>query len=303
LAVVLLVATRVVPAALRAVRSVGSGLRGDRPAAFLRFAVRGLAADGEDWGRAMCSELEHVRGTRARWRFSLGCVWAVELIRARATIRRPAGGALGMRALALAGIAGALILAAYGLVAYPGLRSSSGVWPSTAAFVAVMVAYAVIALALSSGASKHERLARRYGLGGGAAVGAAWFLIVSPTAAFKGWVAIPLAVALLGPACVAAAAGRSARDAKTATHAAAWSGIVGGLLAFVVWVSATYVRAGRPYDSGLLRDFHRSGAPDLATYAVGESLGSGIVLLILVPTVALALGSFTGRLAARPSRG
>ena len=40
---------------------------------------------------------------------------------------------------------------------------------------------------------------------------------------------------------------------------------------------------------------------DLATFAVSDDLGSGIVLLVLVPTVALALGSLFPRLAARPA--
>jgi hypothetical protein len=55
------------------------------------------------------------------------------------------------------------------------------------------------------------------------------------------------------------------------------------------------LRDGRPYDHGLIRDFHRSGGRDLATYAVSDNLGSGLVLLLLVPTVALALGSLSAR--------
>ena len=110
-------------------------------------------------------------------------------------------------------------------------------------------------------------------------------------------------LALLGPACVAALAGRSANDARTGTtQAALWGGIVGGLTTFVVWVTATYLRDGRPYDPGLLRDFHQSGAHDLATYAVSDNLGSGLVLLFIVPIAALAFGSLTARLAVGPAR-
>ena len=64
-------------------------------------------------------------------------------------------------------------------------------------------------------------------------------------------------------------------------------------------VSVTYANEGRPYDAGLVRDFHASGAHDLATYAVSDDLGSGLVLLVLVPTVALALGSLGAQLGAR----
>ena len=67
---------------------------------------------------------------------------------------------------------------------------------------------------------------------------------------------------------------------------------------FIVWVTVTYTNAGGPYDSGLIRDFHKSGAPDLTTYGVSDNLGSGLVLLLMIPTVALALGSLTARLSA-----
>lgn len=274
---------------------------GDRPAALLSLAVRGLPAGDEDWGRAMSSELEHVHGSRERWRFSLGCARAAISIQAGTAVRRPAPGTTPIRTVVFGGIAAAVALVAYGLVQYPNLWSASGLWPSLAAFVAVLAVYGAVTLALSVTTHPHESLARRYGLGGGLAIGAAWFIVLSPTALLKTWVALPLLVALLGPACVAALAGRAARDAKTATHAALWSGIVGGLVVFVVYVSATYQRDGRPYDAWLVRDFHASGAHDLATYAVSDDLGSALVLLLLVPTVALALGSPVGRVAARSS--
>ncbi len=207
-----------------------------------------------------------------------------------------------MRALTLAGIACAVALVAYGIVRYPDLRSTARFWPSVATFAVVAFAYAAATLALSSSAAPHGGLARRYGLVGGLVVGAAWFLVFAPTDLLKAWVAVPLAVALLGPACVSALAGRAARDATAAKQAALWSGLVGGLVVFAGWSTMTYARDGRPYDAGLLREFHRSGAPNLAAYAVGDQLGSGLVLLILVPVVALALGSLTGRPAARPTR-
>ena len=109
---------------------------------------------------------------------------------------------------------------------------------------------------------------------------------------------LPLLIALLGPALVAAVAGHRARDSRTGTLAALWSGLVGGLTVFIVWVTVTYTNAGGPYDSGLVRDFHKSGAPDLATYAVSDNLGSGLVLLLMIPTVALALGSLSARVRA-----
>jgi len=58
----------------------------------------------------------------------------------------------------------------------------------------------------------------------------------------------------------------------------------------------TYVNAGGPYDGGLVEDFRKSGARDLPTYAVSDSLGSGLVLLLMIPTIALALGTLSTRL-------
>jgi len=38
----------------------------------------------------------------------------------------------------------------------------------------------------------------------------------------------------------------------------------------------------------------------IARYAVSDNLGSGLVLLLLVPTVALALGSLSARFVSEP---
>ena len=83
-----------------------------------------------------------------------------------------------------------------------------------------------------------------------------------------------------------------------------WSGLVGGLLVFTVWMTATYARDGRPYDAQLLRDLPHSGAPDLATLAIGDALASGLTLLVLIPLAAVAFGSLGARLprAADPAR-
>jgi hypothetical protein len=244
----------------------------------------------------MRAELDRVRGGRARWRFSLGCARASGLIRARVTLTSRERGGASLRAVVFAGVVAAVALAAYGLARYPGLRVGHDTWVSVAAFPTLLVFYAAITLALSRGATLPAAAARHYGLAGGLAIGAAWFLVLSPPGALKDWVLVPLAVTLLGPACVAALASRSGRDVTAGTRAALWSGIVGGLIAFIVWMTVTYVRDGRPYDAGLLRDFGHSGSPDLATYAVRNDFGSGLVLLVLIPVVALAFGSLGARL-------
>ena len=146
----------------------------------------------------------------------------------------------------------ALALVGYGLVHYPGLRSEPNVWGAMTAFLATLLVYIALTVLLSRGVTQRSAAARRYGLAGGLAVGVGWLLGIAPPAAFRGWVFLPLLIALLGPAVVAAVAGHRARDARTGTLAALWSGLVGGLIVFIVWVTVTYTNAGGPYDSGLV---------------------------------------------------
>jgi hypothetical protein len=180
-------------------------------------------------------------------------------------------------------------------VRYPGLRSDGDAPIVAVSFLALLVVYGAVTLALSRGAAVWEITARRHGLIGGALIGAAWLVVLSPTGVLKAWVLVPLIVALLGPGCVAARAAQAGGVVTAGTRAALWSGIVGGLLAFTVSMTASYARDGRPYDPQLLRDLPHSGAPDLATLAVSDALASALTLLILVPLVALASGSLGAR--------
>ena len=239
----------------------------------------------------MLVELDHVEGWRQRWQFSLGCAWAAGRMRVGSHER---GGAL-LRIVVFGCAAIAIALVGWGLLRYPGLRSEPNLWGAIVVFLATVLVYVSLTLLLSRGASQRSSAARRYGLTGGLAVGVCWLLALSPPSALKVWVFLPLLVALIGPALVAAAAGHRARDSRTGTLAALWSGLVGGLTVFIVWVTVTYANAGRPYDAGLVRDFHHSGANDLATYAISDDLGSGLVLLLMIPTVALAVGALTAR--------
>jgi hypothetical protein len=123
--------------------------------------------------------------------------------------------------------------------------------------------------------------------------------VLAPPPLLRVWVFVPLAAAMLVPAGLAAITGWSTGNARIAAAAALWSGLVGGLLVFVIWVTDAYAEDGRPYDAQLVRDFHRSGAHDLTSYAIGDSIGAALGLLLVIPVVALALGSLCGRSAAR----
>jgi hypothetical protein len=294
--VLVLFAARGVPGAIRAHR--GARAARDRPAWLVGLAVRGLPQNRADWGRAMETELEHLHGTGNRWSFGLGCAVAATSMRVRAALTDNDRGGRALRAAALGGVAAALALVVYGLLRYPGLAAGPAAWAAIIAFLLVLCAYVIGTLTLARGRTPAMARARVSGLIGGLAIGGSWLVVFAPTGLLKSVVALPLAVALLGPAVLAAIVGRTTRSTRIATHAACWSGLVGGLLVFVVWVAATYHGAGGPYDPQLLRDFHRSGAHDLATYAVGDDLGAGMSMLVLVPTVAYAFGSLSARAAA-----
>jgi hypothetical protein len=283
-----LVLARVLPSGVRSPRAA----REDRPARLLALAARGLPPGRQEWGRAMEAELHEVRAARARRRFALGCAWGSALIRARALLGSREPGGVGLRVVVLGASAAAVALAGWGLVRYPDLRSDRNAWASMAGLLALAFAYGALTLMLSRGTTIGAVADRRRGLAAGLVSGGAWFLVLSPPAVLKPWVLLPLVVALLAPAC-------AARSGRSASRAALWSGIVGGLVAAIAWVAAAYVRDGRPYDAGLLHDFHRSGAVDLAAYAVRGDLATALELLVLVPFFALAFGSLAGLRARR----
>jgi hypothetical protein len=290
------------PAAVRSLRATHAGARRDRAALVLRLAVSGLPADRADWGRAMLGELDEAPGPGARWRFSLGCAGAVVTLRVRESLGGSHRDGALVRTAVLGAVAAALALGGYGLIHYPSLRAGEGAWDAVLVLLAVLPGYAVCALCLSRGMTPSAVIARRYGLGGGVAIGAGWLVVIFPTAPLKEWVFVPLAMVMLGPACVAALARRATHDANTATAASMWCGLVGGLVVFVIWVTATYLHDGRPFDPQLIRDFHASGAPDLTAYAIGDNLGAALGMLVIIPTVALAAGSLAARIPANHNR-
>jgi hypothetical protein len=274
------------------VRAAG---RGDRPAALLALAVRGLPADQTAWGQAMLVECDQVPGPRARWRFCLGCTRVVTAMRLRAPLRPESGrGAPVLRAGLLGLAAASLLLAVFGAVRYPGLPAAPDAWVTGGVLIVALAAYAFGARTLLPGAAPSAARARRRGLLAGPAVGAAWLAVLAP-AGLKSWVLVALVIAMACPAALAALTARAGGDLRTATGAALMSGLVGGLLVFVGRMTATYLADARPYDPQLIRDFQHRGAHDLAAYAINDRLQAVVLLLVVVPTVSLALGALAGR--------
>jgi hypothetical protein len=296
LALALLAALFVIPGIARSDRGGAENAPARR---LLSFLVRGLPSERSEWGQAMLGELDQAQEPRSRWRFTVGCAWAA----CRMRLASPEPGGAGLRAVILGCAALSLGLVGYGLVQYPGMRTETNFWGAMVVFLTTLLVYIGLAVVLARGVSRQSIAARRFGLVGGLATGAGWLLGVAPPAALKGWVFLPLLIALIGPALAATIAGHRSRDLRTANLTALWSGLVAGLTVFIVWTAVTYADAGGPYDSALVNDFRMSGAHDLPTYAISDNLGSGLVLLLMIPTVALALGTLGARLlnAARPS--
>jgi hypothetical protein len=302
IALATLVVARLAPAAVRILRAARVDDSRDRAAVVLALAIRSLPAGRTDWGRAMLGELDEAQGSWARWRFSLGCAKAVTALRIRESLGGSHRDGAFVRTVVLGAVAAALALGGYGLLRYPLLGTGDGSWAAVLTLLAVLLGYVVCALGLSRGMTPGAVVARRYGLLGGVAIGVSWLVVIFPTAPLKEWVFAPLAIAMLGPASVAALTRHATRDAKAASAAGMWCGLVGGLVVFVIWVTATYLQDGRPFDPQLIRDFHASGAPDLTAYAVSDNIGGAFGMLVTIPTVALAVSSLAARTATSHSR-
>lgn len=257
----------------------------DAQAALLAGAVRLLAADRVEWGRAMLHELEHLESSRVRWRFALGCVAAT----VRVGRRRGDPGELIVLATAAGAISSAGLVA-FAFARYPGLRQGTGTWLDLTLFALVLAAY-VITTAILVRANTSRQFVTRLVLPGGLTIAALPVLLALtlPTARSVTVLAMVLVFGAAS-AAVGVAGARQGHGAAAGRVAALLAAVVAGFAVFLMWVSDTLLTAGRPYDPGLVRDFAASGSHDLATYAVNDNLGSAMMLLLVVPVFASAVG-------------
>jgi hypothetical protein len=230
-----------------------------------------------EWGRAMLGEAEQVSAPRDRRRFAMGCLRALAL-------------SVPTVAVGLAG-AGLLSIAVVGasLVRYPGLITGVGFWLATGAFCAVVVGYVVTATGL---ASRSLPSRSTIAVVVGAAIAGSWMGVgLSVSAAPAGVATTMLGASAAMPLLLGWRSTRRSGSASTGVATVALAALVAGLGLFVLWAGEAVVFAGRPYDAGMARDFRAGGGPDLATYAVNDSLGTAMVLLLLVPLVSLVVGA------------
>lgn len=263
---------------------IAARARRDLPSLLLDIAVLVLGSGRPEWGRAMTSELARLEGRRARWGFALGCARSIAFGMPPAGAQRVI--AVGSLVAAVTGVG----VVAVALVRFPGLVTGARTWVLLGVFVAVLLAYLVAAVNLGARLVDAQRLVTP---------------VVAGLAIASTWLALDLDSSLGGPAglgevllgsgvLVAVAIGwlATARSAssRVGVGQVGFTALVAGFVVFLLWAGSTVAAAGRPYDPGLFRDFRTSGAPDLATYAVDDGLGTAMMLLLLVPLVTLVAG-------------
>ena len=252
-----------------------------------RTLIRILAAavGRPDWGRAMLAELGQASDSRSRRQFALGCVRALVMSLPAVAVASFASGLLSV----------VLVLAA--LIRYPGIVTGEGTWVAVGLFVCIIVGYVVVAAGLA------VRL-----VGSRLTVGA----VLAAAGTAGGWMAfgfsasvafpagLPMALLGFGPVVALVLGWWATRRASlpgAGVQCVGLAALLAGFTLFLLWAGEAVIFAGRPYDAGMLTDFRTSAAPDLATYAVNDSLGTGMMLLLLVPLV-FGMAGVAGALAA-----
>jgi hypothetical protein len=261
-------------------------MHSDGAARVLSGILRLLPPDRREWGAAMWGELAHVEGIGARWRFTWGCLVAV----LRSPNQLHSSGRRVLR-LIVVGAVGSGLLVTWAFVRYPGLRTGPRTWLALLVFLGVLVGYLAIGRLVMTVTPRDGTSSRLALLT--AAVTAGWWLLVVAAAILPPVMhgaLVALTGIVLTPVVAGMLAARRTHSQTAARGSVLLTGLMSGLMVFLVWVGQTLVTGGRPYDVGQVRDFHTSSAPDLATYAVNDNLGSAMVMLVLVPLVVTCLG-------------
>jgi hypothetical protein len=266
----------------------------DVPGWLLATAVRLLPRHRAPWGRAMTGELEHLAAPRERRRFAVGCVRAI-------LFTPPGPGEPGRALVAVVATAAMACLGvvAYALVRYPGLRTGAAVWFAVIAFLGALAAYLLVAAAVVARLPRVGNSNVGLGVLGGSGLATLWLVVGAAAGASPAAGVLPIVLIPLASVAVGAAGAWRSRSVAAGRRVAVLAAVLAALLLFLTWVGMAVLTGGRPYDPGLLRDFRSSGAADLATYAVDDNLGAGMMLLLLVPALTVPLGSLGSVVAVR----
>ncbi len=193
------------------------------------------------------------------------------------------------------GIVLSTLLVAYGLVRYPANLNDD---PASVVYglllILLLAGYGAITFRLTRTRTAVAAVALRQGAAWGLVFGVLWLVeVLAGNLSFAiatSWVRLAyygamLAVLVLTLAAGAYAALRTGRIAA-GTLVGFWSGLISGLITFIILLCVTYLCMGMlQHDPQNIQEFQRSGAPDLATSIVAESLAGGINHLWLGPLV------------------
>jgi hypothetical protein len=268
----------------------------DGPSMLLAAAVPTVGTGRPDWGAAMQAELAELEDRRERWLFALGCVRSI-------AFRLPPPGSR-RRVTVTAVVAGAASLAIVvaALARYPGLVAGTGTWISLGVFVGVILIYITGVARLGSRLTNNAPL--RTVAVPCALIASSWLAV--GLGASQGWSpAVSTALMAITPITSVAVGWVATTRSGSGRTGVGYVGIAAffaGFTLFLLWAGEAVAAAGRPYDPGLLRDFRSSGASDLGTYAVSDSLGAGMMLLLLVPLVSLAGGLLGAAVASKQKK-
>jgi hypothetical protein len=228
----------------------------------------------------------------------------------------PRANLLFLRRFLLAGTGLCLAVAAGSVLRYPGVLVP---WPTallvSGLFALALLSYLAAAVYSTRGAGPGADLAARLGLGWGLLTAGFWAVeVAAGNLAAPRQFGVPIVyfgaagLAYGSPLLAGVHAGGRSGHVLEGTLAGLWSGLVSGLLTFLVIMGVAFV-----FLDTLLLDpenrsqFRDSGAPDLATFVIGDCLagatGHLIIGLVLAPTLGAAGGVLGKGLAGRaPSR-
>jgi hypothetical protein len=188
------------------------------------------------------------------------------------------------------------------LLRYPGIVTGAGTWLAVTAFLAVLLAYTMVAAVIALRSKGPHNSALGAAVAGTLVITCSWVL-VAVAATHSSWAAgaVLIPAAVLGAPVVVGAAGMRRATSRGAgwQEAVVLPAVFAGLSLFVVAAGDTLLTGGRPYDSGQLRDFKASGMTDMATYAVSDNLGTAMMLLLMVPLLVTCLASLGARIPVR----